>query len=432
MRIAIVNKFFFLNGGQETVALEQMKLLQQAGQEVAFFAMHHPRNPANYPWARYFVDYADFSLKNTQQGWIQKLSIGSRFIHNKQAADRFSAFLDAFKPDIIHCHGIAHQLTYAILPEAKKRKIPVVQTLHDYQAICPSYTLLKGDGSLCTQGCHSPNYLPCIQNTCVKNSRLASTLSAVEMAINRGLFDYIHYIDSFISPSQFLAQKVLEAGIPKERIQVIPNFLVGLEEIEPSQQHQDYYLYSGRLSSEKGLMTLLKAFRQVPRAQLRIAGEGMLKSQIETYIADHQMKNVTMLGYLQQDELHVQLMNATALILPSIWYENQPMSIIEAFAAGKPVIASNLGGIPEMVIDGENGFLFPPGNEEALARLINRFQSTPDPLSLAGCKARTDALSRYGTTRHLNSLMALYGTLLESTSPSSLNTTVIKATLATP
>lgn len=147
MKVAIVNKFFFLKGGQETVALEQMKLLEQDGHDVAFFSMHHPKNASGYHWSTYFVDYVDFSLQNPQMSLIKKQALARRFIANTQAAKRFGYFLDKFKPDVIHCHGIAHQLTYTILPVAKKFNIPVVQTLHDYQVICPSYTLLRGDRS---------------------------------------------------------------------------------------------------------------------------------------------------------------------------------------------------------------------------------------------------------------------------------------------
>lgn len=416
MKVAIVNKFFFQNGGQETVALEQMKLLEQAGHEVAFFSMHHPRNPSGYPWSHYFVDYADFSLKAEQPGMLSKMVLASRFINNPQAAQRFGAFLDAFQPDIVHCHGIAHQLTYSILPEAKKRNIPIVQTLHDYQAICPSYTLLQGDGKICQDGCTTKNYLPCIQNQCVKGSSLASMLSAVEMSVNRGLFDYTRHINHFISPSQFLAQKMIDTGLPQKRIQTIPNFLVGIENLKPNYTNKGYYLYSGRLSGEKGLLTLLDAFRQVPQAYLHIAGEGNLKAKLEEYCQYHQLKNVTMLGYLSQDELQIQIREAQAVILPSEWYENQPMSIIEAFAHEKPVIGSNIGGISEMISEGVTGYLFPVRDSRALASIIERLHSDSNQLNDLGKRARAFALSNYSEKQHLLRLLELYHSVMETTS----------------
>ncbi len=245
MKIAIVNKFFFLKGGQETVALEQMRLLQEAGHEVAFFSMRHPKNPAGYEWERFFVDYADFSLKESKPGLLRKLALAGRFVYNPQAAKRFKAFLEAFRPDVIHCHGIAHQLTYSILPVARRFNIPVVQTLHDYQPICPNYTLLKGDQSICGEGegCTPHNYLPCVQNRCVKGSRAASLLSAAEMVYNRSWFDYSRLVEQFVSPSRFLAGQVVARGLPAQRVLHIPNFLVGLEQYPAATGNGEYFLY---------------------------------------------------------------------------------------------------------------------------------------------------------------------------------------------
>jgi glycosyltransferase involved in cell wall biosynthesis len=420
MKIAIVNKFFFLNGGQETVALEQMRLLEQAGMTVAFFAMHHPRNPENYVWSKYFVDYADFSLKDPKPSVWEQLALARRFITNSSAAERFAAFLDDFQPDVVHCHGIAHQLTYAILPEAAKRSIPVIQTLHDYQILCPNYTLLKGDGTVCTDGCDNGNYLPCVQHRCVKGSLGASALSATEMTVNRTWADYTRWVHTFISPSRFLAQKVIDSGIPADKVLTIPNFLAGLEEIVPRYDHDGYFLYVGRLSYEKGLMTLLQAFRQVPQAKLRIIGDGALRESLQTYCTEHQLQNVSLLSYQQRENTLTHIQNAAAVILPSEWYENQPMSIIEAFANGTPVIASDIGGIPEMVRPGENGFLFPAGDADALAHLVCRWISRPEQQTDLGKQARSDALRHYHPELHLQRLLTLYQSLVTAPATSAL------------
>jgi glycosyltransferase involved in cell wall biosynthesis len=415
MKIAIVNKFFFLNGGQETVALEQMRLLEQAGIPVAFFAMHHPRNlarnPADYPWSKYFAEYADFSLKDPKPGVWEQLALARRFIVNRSAAERFGAFLDDFRPDVIHGHGIAHQLTYAILPEAAKRGIPVVQTLHDYQIVCPNYTLLKGDGTVCTDGCSLGNYWPCVQHRCVKSSRKASVLSALEMTYNRTWFDYTRWVQRLIAPSRFLAQTVIASGIPAEKVITIPNFLVDLEAITPRFDHDGYFLYVGRLSYEKGLMTLLEAFRQVPQATLHIIGDGALRESLEAYCAAHRLQNVSLLGHQERERTLEYIRNAAAVIVPSEWYENQPMTIIEAFACGTPVIASAMGGIPDMVTDGEHGFLFQAGDADALARIVCRWMSRPEQQADLGKQARSQALRQYHPDHHLHRLLAVYRSL---------------------
>lgn len=412
MNIAIVNKFFFFKGGQETVALDQMKLLENAGHNVAFFSMHHPKNIQNYVWSKYFCDYADFSLQGNTLRMSEKLKLGYRFITNKHASSRFNAFLGEFKPDIIHCHGIAHQLTYSILPVAKKHGIPVVQTLHDYQLICPSYTLLQGHNSICQNECNKRNYLPCIRNRCVKNSFSASLLSAMEMVYNRTLFDYTQHIEIFISPSQFLAEQIIRSGISRDKVRTLSNFLTDIDVNVPKFQHQGYYTYIGRLSYEKGLFTLIDAFQLTPEARLCIAGDGPMKEQLMSYILEKDIQNIKFLGHLDRIEVDELLSNAMACIIPSEWYENQPMTIIEAFSHGKPVIGSNIGGIPEMVIDGVNGYLFTPGNSKELAAILRRLLDGQDELELLGKTAHSYAINHYHSQKHLTELTNLYASLI--------------------
>lgn len=412
MKVAIVNKFFFLKGGQETVALEQMKLLEQAGHEVAFFSMHHPENPADYAWSGYFADYVDYSLKGKPPNWLQKLALARNFIDNPVAGKRFNAFLDAFQPELIHCHGIAHQLTYSILRASRKRGIPVVQTLHDYQVICPAYTLLKGNQSVCQSECTPNNYLPCIQNRCVKDSTAASALSALEMFYNRSVRDYTPLVAQFISPSQFLVDKVITGGIPASQVIHIPNFLTGIDAYpDASAQPGAHFLYIGRLSHEKGLFTLLKAMAQVPEARLKMVGDGPLKAQLMAMCVQEGISNVAWVGHLDRGGVSEALQNARALILPSEWYENQPMSIIEAYVHGKPVIASDIGGIPEMGV-GEYGQLFTPGDAEQLARVLKQALAHPEVWREKGRQARLFALNHYSSDSHMEKLTRLYDSLM--------------------
>jgi glycosyltransferase involved in cell wall biosynthesis len=409
LKIAIVNKFFFLKGGQETVALEQMKLLKEHRIEVAFFSMHHPKNDQSYPWTPYFVDHADFSLQqDTKPTAWDKLKLASRFIANGEAAKKFRLFLEKFQPDVIHCHGIAHQLTYTILREAKKLDIPVVQTLHDYQVICPSYTLLKGNQTICTKGCTRLNYLPCIQNRCVKGSLAASALSSMEMFYNRTLFDYTTLVDVFVSPSQFLARQVINSGIEERKVKVVPNFLTGIDKITPEYSNQGYFLYVGRLSHEKGLKTLLKAFQQVPEGKLLIAGEGPMQDELVSYTQNNSLNHVTFLGFLDRNQIANYISDAIAVILPSEWYENQPMSIIEAFSHGTPVIASDMGGISEMIEHDQTGYLFPAGDSDSLKNIIQNLLSNSGKSSGLGVLARKQALSKYNSELHIATLLGIY------------------------
>ncbi len=415
MKVAIVNKFFFLKGGQETLALEQMKLLQEAGHEVAFFSMHHPQNPTDYAWSAYFADYVDYSLKENPPHWLKKLTLARNFIDNPEAGKRFRAFLQAFQPDIIHCHGIAHQLTYSILRDSQKLNIPVVQTLHDYQIICPAYTLLQGDQSICHAECTTDNYLPCLQNRCVKDSQAASALSALEMFYNRRVRDYTPLVSQFIAPSRFLADKVIAGGIPANRVSHIPNFLTGIDAYpSASAKSGDYFLYIGRLSHEKGLFTLLKAMEQVPDAHLKIVGDGPLKAQLLQACAEQGLTNVEFVGHLSRSGVSEALQNSIAAILPSEWFENQPMSIIEAYAHGKPVIASDMGGIPEMV-QTDYGQRFRPGDAQQLAQILKQAMAHPEAWHQKGQQARQFARSQYSSDRHMEKLTQLYDSLMNNT-----------------
>ena len=184
---------------------------------------------------------------------MEKLQIAKNFIYNSKAAKKFEEFLKAFKPDIIHCHGIAHQLTYSILVIAKKYNIPVVQTLHDYQTICPNYTLMLGGREICNQQCTKSGYIPCITNKCVKNSLSTSILSSAEMFFNHNILNYTKYIDKFVSPSQFLAELVIKSGINRDKITIISNSLPDIEKISPNFESKDYFIFAGRLSFENGV-----------------------------------------------------------------------------------------------------------------------------------------------------------------------------------
>ena len=414
MKIAIVNKFFFPKGGQDAVALEEMKMLEKAGNEVAFFSMTHPNNPPSYIWENYFADFVEFSNCGKEYNLLEKLQIAKNFIYNSKAAKKFEEFLKAFKPDIIHCHGIAHQLTYSILVIAKKYNIPVVQTLHDYQTICPNYTLMLGGREICNQQCTKSGYIPCIANKCVKNSLSTSILSSAEMFFNHNILNYTKYIDKFVSPSQFLADLVIKSGINRDKITIISNSLPDIEKISPNFESKDYFIFAGRLSFEKGVYTLLKAFKDLPEQKLLIAGTGPMEEELKQYKSENNINNVEFLGSVDRKILPEYINNSIALIIPSEWYENQPMSIIEAFACGKSVIGCATGGIPEMVINDYNGFIFNMGNIDELKTNIVNLGRKTDKQKTLGQNAYDFALKNYNADKHINCLTKLFTDLLEA------------------
>ncbi len=411
LKIAIVNKFFFLKGGQESVAFSEANMLEREGHEVAFFSMKHPKNPENYKYDKYFIDYIELSNNGQEYNIFEKIKIAKNFIWNNQAAKNFENFIKDFKPDIIHCHGIAHQITPSILPVAKKYNIPVVHTLHDYQLICPNYTLLCGSRVNCSDyKCIKGNYLYCIQNKCVKNSLNTSILSSLEMFLNSHL--YRNYTNRFISPSKFLRERIVCSGISEDKILHINNS-IDVKKIEPKYESHKYFIYVGRLSFEKGLMTLLKAFEKLPETQLKIIGTGPEEESLKEYKQKKSLDNIEFLGYKKSDELKTYFDECEAMILPSEWCENAPISIIEAFSYGKSVIASELGGCAEMVINDYNGYTFEAGNVDSLINIINKFITDKDLYKKLGENGREFALKNYIEENHYNSLMALYYSLID-------------------
>lgn len=412
MKVAIVNKFFFLRGGQETLMYEEAKMLEEAGNEVAFFSMKHPQNPTNYKYDKYFVEYVEFSNTGKEYSLLEKLKLAKNFIYNNEAAQKFECFIKEFNPDIIHCHGIAHQITFSILPVAKKYNIPVVQTLHDYQPACPCYTLLKAGKTVCyEENCASSFYINCILNKCVKSSLSASVLSAVEMLFNYKINNFSRYVDKYICPSNFLKEIVSSKGFDAEKFVHIPNFVNVIENYQPEFSNNGYFLYFGRLSYEKGLFTLLKAFMEIPEAKLKILGSGPLEADLLKFKEDNNINNVEFLGFQYGEALSNWVKNSIAVILPAEWHENAPMSIIEAFAWGKPVIASKLGGSPEMITDNETGYLFNHGNTEELKAQIFKLINNENLAADLGKNAREFALKNYNSQKHFDMLIKLYNSL---------------------
>lgn len=411
LKIAIVNKFFFLRGGQESLAFSEAEMLKNTGNEVAFFSMKHPSNPENYEYDKYFIDYAEFSNIGKEYSFFRKLNFAKNFIRNAQAAKNFELFIKDFKPDIIHCHGIAHQITPTILVVAKKYNIPVVQTLHDFQLVCPNYTLLTSGKTICDDlKCLNGNYLHCIKNKCVKNSLPASVLSSLELLFNFKI--YSNYIDRFISPSNFLRNIIIKSGISENKILHIPNS-IDVEHYSPEYKSSGYFIYVGRLSFEKGLITLLNAFEKLPEAQLKIIGTGPEQDNLIDYKEKKNLKNVEFLGFKTPAELTQYFNECEAMILPSEWYENAPMSIIEAFSYGKPVIASNLGGVPEMIQDDFSGYIFQAGSSCDLVEKINKFLNDNSLHEKLGKNAREFALKNYNKQSHFDKLLNLYHSIIK-------------------
>ncbi|MFZ4632502.1 MAG: glycosyltransferase [Patescibacteria group bacterium] len=370
MKILQVNKFYYPRGGADKYFIDLSRELEKDGHEAAIFSMQHPKN-LKTPFSEYFVSRFSFN----EGSKLNFLKAPGRIIYSLEAKRKFKKLVNDFKPDIIHIHNIYHQISPSILDVAKEYKIPVVMHLHDYKLICPNYQLFVA-GRTC-EACNPKKYCHCIKNKCFKKSLAKSILAALEMYIHHSVLKiYEKNITTFIAPSGFMKEKLISFSWPENKIKIITNpFSPELSRNDNDKNiiEEDYLLYFGRLSKEKGLETLISA-AAITNSKIKLAGVGPEKEKLEKI--SHDLKvNTEFLGFTSGEELKLTILKAKAIIIPSIWYENMPLSLLEALNLGKLVIASNIGGIPEIIKDGQNGFLFKAGDKNDLALKIKNLDN---------------------------------------------------------
>ncbi len=373
MKILIVSNFYYNRGGDCTYLFLLKKLLEDKGHKVIVFSMNHPLNFES-EYSEYFVSYINFpdELKNISIS--TGFDVVSRTVFSLEAKLKIEKLIEEEKPDIAHLQNIYHHITPSIFYPLKKNKIPIVWTLHDYSIICPNTSFLS-HSTICER-CKKRKYFwpPLVK--CKKNSFSASTMAAVETSLH-WIMNINDLVDIFIAPSEFLRIKMIEYGFQKDNIVCLNNFN-DVELSNESDDSGDYYLYIGRLSEEKGLRTLIDAALKANSGKLKILGDGPLKNELISYVKSKtENNNIEFMGHVSHKNVIELLRKCSFIILPTECYENFPYSIIEAFACGKPAIASRLGGIPELVRNWETGLLFEPGDSDNLSLKIKFFVNHP-------------------------------------------------------
>jgi len=403
MKILQVNKFHYPRGGADKYYLDLSASLEKAGHEVANFSMNHPKNLESH-WSKYWLSRVSF---NESLGFLAWLKITSRVIYSFEAKRKFKKLVQDFKPEIIHLHNIYHHISPSILSVARRFKIPVIMHLHDYKLICPNHTLFVR-GKNC-DSCRGQKYFNCVRKRCLKNSFFGSLLVAVEMYIHhRVLKIYQKNISLFICPSEHMRQTCLSFGwdkIAKDKFVVVYNSYSPelIAEKSNLESKEDYLLYFGRLGEEKGIDTLLNAL-PATQEKLKIVGTGEEEAKLKLKAESLKLR-VEFLGYKSGEELRLLISGAKAIVMPSIWQENMPLSLLEAMSLGKAVIASRIGGLPEIIEDELSGFLFEPGDFRDLASRINALKNYD--LSLIGAKAR-DRVKDLSPENNLTNIIKSY------------------------
>ena len=382
MKILLVNKFHYRKGGAETYYLTVGSELERMGHEVAYFSMKHPNNlPCK--WDRYFVAQREYNdVKNP----LSAVRDGIALIYSPEAKRNFQALCEEFRPDVVHLNNVHRQITLSILdaPYLKEHHVPVFYTAHDYVTVCPGYLMLDGEGRVCDACLEDGKYRHCIENRCVKGSRAKSALAALEASFNRSHHSN-ERIDRVIAPSRFMRSKLIEGGWPEGKVLALQNFaddaiLARASGVanDVTDRESPYLLFFGRLSAEKGVDVLLRAFDaaapSLPRdMRLIVVGDGPDAAEFRELAASlDSAPRIEFAGYQTGDALQTYVERASLAIASSRWRENMPYSIVEAFAAGTPVVGARIGGIPELVANGVTGFACEPGDVATMADAMVR------------------------------------------------------------
>lgn len=402
MRILHVNKFLYRRGGAEAYMLDVADLQRRSGHDVLLWGMDHPDNVRPQPLEDTFPSYVELE---PPPGGLRALSAGARMVWSTSSKRGLASALQRFSPDVVHCHNVYHQLSPSILAAIRAAGVPCVMTLHDYKLACPSYQMLN-KGELC-QLCVTGGTWHAAQQRCKNGSLGSSTLLAVEAGIHRATDAYAP-VDIFISPSQFLADVIARSGVSSERLRVISNF-VDVQSIPQAGDDGSGFLFAGRLSPEKGVDTLIEAMAHVPaHVRLDVAGDGPLRQSLEALANAVAPGQVVFHGRLDAVELHQLLARSVASVVPSRWYENQPMTILESFAAGVPVVATNLGGMPELIRTEVDGLIVPHNDPPALGQALTRLSGDRDLARRLGRSARARLEEHFGAPAHLEAIMQAY------------------------
>ncbi len=400
MNILFINKFFYLRGGSERVFFDEASLMEQHGHKLGFFAMDHPRNSPS-PYQAYFMPGVDYEER---MSLTQRVREAGRIIYSWEARKRLRRLLEKEKFDIAHLHNIHHQISPSILDELKRYGIPAVMTLHDYKMACPTYNLIC-EGHLCER-CAYGKYYHCLLNRCTKGSFTKSLINAAEMYFHHSIMKIYNNVAVFISPSRFLRDKLHEMGFRGEVVH-LPNFIRSERFEFATDWKENSLVYFGRLSREKGLVTLIEAVKDL-KVTLKLIGEGPQREELEVKVSDEQIRNVNFLGYKQGDELFEEIKKSKIVVLPSEWYENNPISVLEAFALGKSVVGSRIGGIPELVQDFQTGMTYDMGSVEDLREKICFLLEHPSLIKKMGEKARRTVETVLNSDRHYAGLEQIY------------------------
>jgi Glycosyltransferase len=406
MRVLLAHKFFETRGGGEVFFLETGRVLEHSGHEVAYFATSTDLSKADGSHT-FLVPPPEYENGNP----IRQVSQIGRVVYSRSVKERFTQAIRTFKPDLVHVFSINVHLTPSILAAAHEAGVPIVMSCNDYKHICPNYKLYH-HGRICTD-CMGGKFYMAAVNRCCKGSFTHSVASGLEAYVHAalGVYDYVH---TFLFASEFMAHETEEfwSSHPFRWRRLRNPFDSTRFPLERA--YADYALFVGRLIEEKGVDILLEAARMAPSVQVKIVGDGPEEGALKARAAELGLTNVEFVGPLWGAELDGLLSKARFTVVPSLWHENFPYVIIQAFAFGKPVIASNRGGIPELVDHGKTGLLYDSVDPAALADAMQSLWDDPDRTVSLGQAAKDYSDAEFNDERFLQNLLGIYREVLDA------------------
>jgi glycosyltransferase involved in cell wall biosynthesis len=385
MKIMMVHNTYREAGGEDVVFASEKRLLERAGHTV--------------------IPYIRSNLELRDAHFLDRIAIAPRMVWSSRSRDEFASILDAESPDLVHVHNTFMVISPSIYSACSERAIPVVQTLHNFRLLCPAANFLR-DGSICAE-CVEHSLLRSVRHGCYRKSRGATAGVALMLAFHRALDTWGRHVTRFIALTEFAKAKFVAAGFPSDKIVVKPNFA----DPDPRERVSagECAVFVGRLSEEKGLRVLLNAWKNLDApVPLHIVGDGPERTSLELQARDLQLTGVTFRGRLPHADVIDAVKGSRFLILPSTWYEGFPMSIVESFACGTPVLCSRLGGMAEIVDDHSTGLHFSPGDPQDLAAKVHWAWHHPRELASMGHAARAKYQAHYSPEKNYSQLMEIY------------------------
>ncbi|GBG14980.1 uncharacterized protein NMK_2581 [Novimethylophilus kurashikiensis] len=375
LRVLVVHNQYQQAGGEDAVVKDECALLEKNGVSVKLYRQH-----------------------NRQIEDMPRLQVALDTIWSQRTVAEIGDLCERFRPDVIHAHNTFPLISPSLYFAAREHHVPVVQTLHNFRLFCAQAMFLR-DGKIC-EDCIGTVPWRGVLHRCYRNSAVQSAVVVGMQGIHRALGSYRREVTRYIALNQFCRDKFIQAGLPGERISIKPNFV---DLPPPSWQQRHGALFVGRLSQEKGISTLGEAAMLYPEAQLTVIGTGPEQPLIQG------RRNIRLMGWQQPPAITQHMQQAAYLVMPSLWYENFPRTLVEAYACGLPVIASRLGAMAELVKDGVTGLLFDPGDANDLVKKMRWADSQPEAIQRMGWAARQEYEQKFTPETNFSQLMGIYG-----------------------